>query len=101
MFEFTENFNLLPNIRVKTTYKDGSVVFHQIYPVEGYVLRIPLCDTYKTDENGEFVLDDSGNKIIDEEYRTAGGAMVVKDYDWNKNQNQYAAEKFNKNMTVY
>lgn len=101
MFEFTENFDLLPNIRVKTAHKNGSVVFHQIYPVEGYVLRIPLCDTYKTDENGEFVLDDSGNKIIDEEYRTSGGAMVVKDYDWDKNPNQYTAEKFNKNMTVY
>ena len=101
MFEFTENYDLLPNICVKTAHNYGSVVYHQIYPVDGYVLRIPVCDTYKIDENGEFVLDANGNKIIDEEYRTAGGAMVVKDYEWEKNPNQYTAEKFNKNMTVY
>lgn len=101
MWRFEDSYDLLPNIRIKSAYKDDILFYHQIYPIDGYVLRIPTVDTYQMDEDGDFLLDENGNKIIESEYRTTGGAMVVKDYNWEENPNQYTAEKYNENMELF
>lgn len=102
MWTEKDNFDLLENINVKSKFKDGVFQFYQIYPVDGFVLRIPNGDMYQTDiETGDFVLDENGNKILEMPYRTKGGATELAGYDWVANPKNYYAEKYTEDMTVF
>lgn len=101
MWTYTDNLTLLPNLIIRSQFKDGVLKFYQMYPVEGYVLRIPTMDEYEMDENGEYVLDENGERILVMPYRTYGGAVEMPDYDWATNPENYHAELYEEGMTIF
>ena len=44
MWTYNDDANLLPNIIIRSKFKDGILKHYQIYLVDGYVLRIPNMD---------------------------------------------------------
>ena len=92
MWSFTDNYDLLPNLYVRSRLKDGVLQYYQVYPCDGYVLRIPIMDEYQMDEEGNFVLDENGERILVMPYRTWGGATAMKNYDWTTNPDGFYAE---------
>ena len=101
MWTYNDDANLLPNIIIRSKFKYGILKHYQIYPVDGYVLRIPNMDEYRRDENGEYVLDENGEKILAVPYRSYGGAVEMPDYDWKTNSENYHAELYEEGMTVF
>lgn len=101
MWTYNDDANLLPNIIIRSKFKDGILKHYQIYPVDGYVLRIPNMDEYWRDENGEYVLDENGEKILTVPYRSHGGAVEMPDYDWKTNPGNYHAELYEEGMIVF
>lgn len=101
MWTYNDDANLLPNIIIRSKFKDGILKHYQIYPVDGYVLRIPNMDEYQRDENGEYVLDENGEKILTVPYRSYGGAVEMPDYDWKTNPGNYHAELYEEGMIVF
>lgn len=89
------------NIIIRSKFKDGILKHYQIYPVDGYVLRIPNMDEYRRDENGEYVLDENGEKILTVPYRSYGGAVEMPDYDWKTNPGNYHAELYEEGLIVF
>lgn len=98
---YTDDYSVLPNLYIRSKFLDGVLKWYQIYPCDGYVLRIPANDSYKIDENGDFVLDENGNKILETPYRTWGGAMEMPNYNWATNQKNYHAELYDESMEVF
>lgn len=98
---YTDNYNLLPNIYVRSHYKDGVLNFYQIYPVTGYVLWVPSGDEYEQDENGELVFDENGNPILISHYYMWGGATAFANYDFETNPDGFTAVPYVEGMTVY
>ncbi len=101
MWTYNDDANLLPNIIIRSKFKDGILKHYQIYPVDGYVLRIPNMDEYWRDENGEYVLDENGEKILTVPYCSYGGAVEMPDYDWKTNPGNYHAELYEEGMIVF
>ena len=101
MQTYNDDANLLPNIIIRSKFKDGILKHYQIYPVDGYVLRIPNMDEYRRDENGEYVLDENGEKILTVPYRSYGGAVEMPDYDWKTNPENYHVELYEEGMIVF
>ena len=109
MWTYNDDANLLPNIIIRSKFKDGILKHYQIYPVDGYVLRIPNMDEYRRDENGEYVLDENGEYVLDENgekiltvpYCSYGGAVEMPDYDWKTNPGNYHAELYEEGMIVF
>ena len=101
MWTYNDDANLLPNIIIRSKFKDGILKHYQIYPVDGYVLRIPNMDEYRRDENGEYVLDEHGEKILTVPSRSYGGAVEMPDYDWKTNPGNYHAELYEEGMIVF
>ena len=101
MWTYNDDANLLPNIIIRSKFKDGILKHYQIYPVDGYVLGIPNMDEYRRDENGEYVLDENGEKILTVPYRSYGGAVEMPDYDWKTNPENYHAELYEEGMIVF
>lgn len=91
MWTYTDDYSLLPNLYVRSKFFDGVLKFYQVYPCEGYVLRILANDEYKRDEEGNIALDENGNPIIIP-YRTYGGAVELPNYDWVENSYGFCAE---------
>lgn len=98
---YSDDYTLLPNLYIRSKFLDGVFKWYQIYPCDGYVLRIPTNDSCQTDENGDYVLDENGNKILEMPYRTWGGAMEHAGYNWVENPKNYQAEKITENMIVF
>ena len=101
MWSYTYDDTLLPNITVKSCIKDGTLDFYQLYPDEGYVLRIPTLDKYQMDDEGNYVLDENGEHILVTPYRTYGGAVELPGYDWTTNPEGYYAELYDESMIVF
>ena len=101
MWTYNDDANLLPNIIIRSKFKAGILKHYQIYPVDGYVLRIPNMDEYRRDENGEYVLDENGEKILTVPYCSYGGAVEMPDYDWKTNPGNYHAELYEEGMIVF
>ena len=101
MWTHADDYTILANLNVRSIFKDGIFKWYELYPVDGYVLRIPILDEYQMDEEGNFVLDENGNKILVTPYRSYGGATINANYDWNINPNNYYAEKYNEDMQVF
>lgn len=101
MWTYNDDANLLPNIIIRSKFKDGILKHYQIYPVDGYVLRIPNMDEYRRDENGEYVLDENGEKILTVPYCSYGGAVEMPDYDWKTNPGNYHAELYEEGLIVF
>ena len=93
MWETTEDLTILENIIVQRKFKDGVLKYYQIYPCEGFFLRVPIMDEYKIDDEGNFVLDRNGEKILINPYRSNGGATEMPNYNWQDNPSGYYAEK--------
>jgi hypothetical protein len=89
----SDDYNVLPNLYVRSCFKDGVFKWYEIYPCDGYVLRILSLDGYQTDENG--------NKILETPYRSEGGAMEMPNYDFATNPNGYIAELYDESMEVF
>ena len=101
MWTYSDDLTLLPNLIVRSRIEDGILQFYQIYPVEGYVLWIPLGDEYEYDENGELILDENGNPIFVARYYTLGGAVVMPNYDFETNPSEFQAVLYEEGMTVF
>lgn len=101
MWTYTDDSTLLPNLIIRSQLKDGVLQFYQIYPVEGYVLRIPIADQYLMDEDGNYILDENGERILETPYRSYGGATEMPDYDWAANPENYYAELYEEGMIVF
>lgn len=91
MWTHEDKYDILPNLYIRHHYQDGELSHYQIYPVDGYWLRITTSDTQKVDENGKPMFDEKGQPIIIP-YRTDGGAVAKKTYDFVENPNGYIAE---------
>jgi hypothetical protein len=101
-FTHSDNYNLLPNLFVRSIFKNGAFKWYEIYPCSEYVLRCLYLDTFQIDEDGNFVLDENDNKILETPYRSEGGAMVLNaSYDWVANPNGYIAELYDESMEVF
>ena len=96
-----DNYNILPNLIIRSFYNDGVLYVHEIYPQNGYVLRIPRNDVYLTDDEGNYVLDENGNYIVEFPYRSWGGASEFPSYDWVANPENYYAELYVEGMEVF
>ena len=101
MWTYTDDLTLLPNLIIRSHFNDGVLKYYQIYPVDGYVLRIPELDEYEMDEEGNYVLDENGEYISVMPYRSYGGATAMPNYDWTTNPNNYYAELYKEGMTVF
>lgn len=101
MWTYTDDLSLIENITVRGQYKDGVLKFYEIYPMEGYVLRIPCMDEYLRDEEGNLVADENGKAILETPYRSRGGATQMPDYDWTTNPEGYYAELYEEGMIIY
>ena len=88
-----DNFELLPNIIVRTKFKDGVPQWLELYPNNGYVLHIPSGDVK--------IYDEFENQIGIQPYYTYGGATVRLDYDFATNPNNYHADLYEEGMVVY
>ena len=98
---YENNYNILPNLNVKSVFQDGVLKRYDVYPCDGYVLRIYSLDEYEMDENGNFVLDENGNKILITPYRSYGGATARLNYDWATNPKGFAAELYEDGMIIF
>jgi hypothetical protein len=97
----THNTNIIPNLDIVAYYNENNELQgYEVYPLEGYVVRIYALDEYQTDENGNFVLDENGNKILVRPWRIWGGATAVKTYDWTTNPKGFAAELYEEGMEI-
>lgn len=97
----THNTDIIPNLDIIEYRNENNVLRgYEINPCEGYVLRIYSADEYLTDEDGNFILDENGNKILVRPYRIWGGAAEVPSYDWATNPRGYAAELYEEGMDV-
>jgi hypothetical protein len=97
----THHTDIIPNLDIIAYHNENNVLRgYEIYPLEGYVVRIAILDRYQTDENGNFVLDENGNKILVTPYRIWGGATAVPSYDWTTNPDGFAAELYEEGMIV-
>ena len=94
MWTYTDDLTLLANLIIRSNYKDGVLIHYTIYPCEGYMLRIPELDEYKMDEEGRFILDENGERILETPYRSNGGATEMPSYDWALNPCNYYAELY-------
>ncbi len=92
MWTYTDDLTLVEKLIIKSCFRDGELIHYRIYPVEGYVLRIPELDEYKMDEDGNLVFDENGDGILVTPYRSYGGATEMPDYDWELNLDRYCAE---------
>lgn len=101
MWTYTDNLTLLPNLIIRSQFKDGVLRFYEIYPFTGYVLRVPFMDEYEMDENGDYVLDENGERILVTPYRSWGGATEMPDYDWTTNPKNYYAELYEEGMIIF
>lgn len=101
MWTHTDDYSVLPNLYIRSMLLDGILKWFEIYPCEGYVLRIPMHDSYQVDENGDYVLDENGNMILERPYRTWGGAMEMPNYNWVTNPKNYHAELYEEGMEVF
>lgn len=100
MWTFTDDLTVLANLIVRSHMNEGVLKYYQIYPVDGYVLRIPNLDEYQKDENGNYVYDANGDRVLMSVCRSYGGATVAPDYDWTTNPDKYYAEPYEEGMTV-
>lgn len=98
---YSYDYDVLPNLYAKNCFKDGVLKWKEIYPCEGYVLRITSLDMFRIDENGNFVLDENGNRILEIPYRTWGGAMCATNYNFAVNPDGYMAELYDESMEVF
>lgn len=101
MWTFTDDLTILPNLIVRSKFKDGVFKWYQLYPVDGYVLRITALDEYEMDDDGNYILDENGNRILVTPYRSYGGAMVMPNYDFTINPDGYYAELYEEGMEVF
>lgn len=90
MWSFIDNFDLLPNLNVKSVYKDGVLMRHDVAPAEGYILRIKDCDECYYDEP-------NGKKLL-KPYRTKGEAILPVTYDFATNPKGIIAELYIEGM---
>lgn len=93
MWTYEDNWSILPNLNVKSCFKDGVLKHYRLYPAEGYVLHVPSGDTP--------IFDDEGNQIGTQPYYTYGGATVLPSYDFATNPNNYHADLYEEGMEVF
>lgn len=101
MWTYTDYTTLIPNLMIRGAFKDGVLIHYRIYPVDGYVLRIPELDEYQTDKDGNYILDGNGERILLTPYRSYGGATEMPNYDWTLNPCGYYAELYEEGMIVF
>ncbi len=100
MWTYTDDYNLIPNLYIRSAFKDGELRFYQVYPCTGYVIHITVDDYYLTDyETGDLVLDENGNPILVPYYH-GGGCTALKTYDWATNPKGYEAVLYEEGMEV-
>lgn len=100
MWTYTDSFDTLPNLIVRSNFLDGVLEFFQIYPIEGYALRITVLDEYLTDDEGNYIFDENGERVLENPWRSYGGATALPDYDWKQNPDGFCAEIYEESMEV-
>lgn len=88
---FSDNAEILPNLRVRSQFKEGVLQFYEIYPSHGYKLWIPQLDEYEYSNEGEIVTDKDGDPVVLQHYYTDGGATEFPDYDFETNPDSLQA----------
>ena len=98
---YTDNYNILPNLYVRSKFLDGVLKFYEIFPVTGYVLWIPKVDEYEYDEDGNPVYDEDGNPVLLYHYYSWGGATAMPNYDFEANVDGFQAVPYEEGMRVF
>lgn len=89
------NTDIIPNLDVMMHYNENNKLqFYEMLPLEGYIIRIYALDEYATDEEGNRILNENGDKYIVKPWRTSGSATAVEGYDWELNSQGFAAESY-------
>lgn len=97
----THNTDIIPNLDIIAYHDENHILRgYEIYPLEGYVLRIYALDEYLMDDDFNYVLDENGDKILVKPWRIWGGATAVPSYNWETNPNGFAAELYTPDMEV-
>jgi hypothetical protein len=91
---YIDDYNILPNLIVRSKFLDGILKWYELYPCEGYVLHVPSGDDYQRDEDGNLILDTNGNPINVMPYYSQGGATVMPTYDFTTNLENYHADLY-------
>lgn len=101
MWTYTDDYDVLPNLYVRSKFKDSVLQWYEVYPCEGYVLRIYSLDEYEMDEEGNLVRDENGEPILVTPYRSYGGATAMKTYNWEANPKGFTAELYEEGMIIF
>lgn len=83
MIRTTDN-TTIENLNIISCIDDNKIVFYEVYPSEGYVIRTPIFD--------EIIEDESGKKLLSLGYVSAMTENAS--YDWNGNINNYSVEPY-------
>lgn len=76
--------------------ENDEIVFCEVYPAKGYVIRMPYLDQIVNDENGDPVISDNGKILIKHTY--ASTMTEAGSYNWQENPNGYTAELYREGM---
>lgn len=72
----------IENLNIISCIDNNEVVFYEVYPEDGYIIRTPIFDEVIVDENGD-------------EFFYLGYASAMTEsanYNWSENINNYSAE---------
>lgn len=86
----SDNYDLIPNLYIRSHFKDGVLQFYSLYAIDGYVLYSPANDSYIYNEDGEIIYNENGSPAI-EPYYSQGGATEMPTYDWKINPKKWQA----------
>lgn len=74
----------IENLNIISCIDNNEIIFYEVYPSEGYVIRTPIFD--------EIIEDESGKKFLALGYASAMTENAS--YNWNDNINNYSVEPY-------
>lgn len=74
----------IENLNIISCIDDNKIIFYEVYPKEGYVIRTPIFD--------EIIEDENGKKLLSLGYASA--MTEAASYDWKVNPNEYSVELY-------
>lgn len=74
----------IENLNIISCIDNNEIIFYEVYPEEGYVIRTPIFD--------EIIEDESGKRFLALGYASAMTENAS--YNWSENPNNYSVEPY-------